>query len=390
MFDNNFILQEALANVFDPTPAVQEIKKALNTCALTKFRSQDSCANFYSKFFMNSLELKDELNFPNWIQIYQTLLSDRRFTENLSLYMSLYHPRQYLGMFQSLVNLMDVEVGETKVKIRYLSDAKAFFVLLQNSFESITATVIAQTNDLEAMKFCSIVRSVLTSKIFYINELIRRVIDENHDPNDIAIIHDYMSSPLDEDWQELFSMLEHADEYIERFRGEVVVTEQDMLDEGIVSKAGEAMKTAGIEAKKAVRMFDELCMKAYRNAVAKRQQRKHSEMVGESLRINNELKRILKVLPLSLLGPHGPVLAIIAWVISIVVDRATDQKDRNVLIGQLKDEIEIVEEKIQMAERNGDDKAKIELIRLRQKLAREYERINRIPFQGTRRNGYNR
>ena len=47
-------------------------------------------------------------------------------------------------------------------------------------------------------------------------------------------------------------------------------------------------------------------------------------------------------------------------------------------------ELEIVEEKIQMAERNGDDKAKVELIRLRQKLQREYERIQRMPFDGAR------
>ena len=31
-----------------------------------------------------------------------------------------------------------------------------------------------------------------------------------------------------------------------------------------------------------------------------------------------------------------------------------------------------------MAERNGDDKARIELIRSRQKLEREYERIQRM------------
>ena len=37
-----------------------------------------------------------------------------------------------------------------------------------------------------------------------------------------------------------------------------------------------------------------------------------------------------------------------------------------------------------MAERNGDDKAKIELIRFRQKLQREYERITKIRYDKVR------
>ena len=46
--------------------------------------------------------------------------------------------------------------------------------------------------------------------------------------------------------------------------------------------------------------------------------------------------------------------------------------------------IEIIEEKISIAERNGDDKAKIELIRLRQKIQREYRRITKLPYEGSR------
>ena len=44
------------------------------------------------------------------------------------------------------------------------------------------------------------------------------------------------------------------------------------------------------------------------------------------------------------------------------------------------------EEKIQMAERNGDDKGKIELIRYRQRMQKEYQRINKFRFDPQRLN----
>ena len=86
------------------------------------------------------------------------------------------------------------------------------------------------------------------------------------------------------------------------------------------------------------------------------------------------------------IGLFSPALGVITWVISVVIDRATDKKDRDILVGQLKDEMEIVEEKISIAERNGDDKGKIELMRIRQKLRREYERIQGYRFDADRMN----
>lgn len=110
-------------------------------------------------------------------------------------------------------------------------------------------------------------------------------------------------------------------------------------------------------------------------------------MVGEALRVNHELKRILRS---GAIGILNPALGVISFVVSVVYDRATDKKDREVLVGQLKDELEIVEEKIQMAERNGDEKARIELIRFRQKLQREYERIQRMRWDASTRAKMNR
>ena len=124
-------------------------------------------------------------------------------------------------------------------------------------------------------------------------------------------------------------------------------------------------------------------MKKVKQAREKRRNKKHAEMVGEALRINDELKRLLRSLGI---GLFSPALGVITWVISVVIDRATDKKDRDILVGQLKDEMEIVEEKISIAERNGDDKGKIELMRIRQKLRREYERIQGYRFDADRMN----
>lgn len=372
MLMNNLFLQEAVSEVFNPAPIVADFKKALNSCNLTKFRSTDACALFYSGFFMN--QVQTEMSVLQWSQVYNTLLNDDKFVTQICLYISLYHPREYTGMFQPLVNLMDVELADmTTNKLRYLSDVKAFFQFLQNRFDSIGVTVRAQTNDQDAAKFLTIINGTLSSKIFYINNLIQRTIDASYDQD--AITHEYYNAPLEEDTKELLSLFEHAEDHILR------LMETTSLNEGIVNKAKEAAKIANVKRKKAERSFDELVMKKYKEYVRNRQNRKHAEMVGEALRVNHELKKILYTLPLSLINPAWTV---IAWVIATVVDRATDKKDRNLLVGQLKDELEIVEEKIQMAERNGDDKAKVELIRLRQKLQREYERIQRMPFDGAR------
>lgn len=374
MLGNNYLLQEAVSNVFNPAPVVSDFKKALNSCNLTKYRSPDACALFYSGFFMNQLEM--EMTFPQWCQVYNALLNDEKFCNQLCLFIALYHPVEYAGMFQSLSNLMDAELFEMHTnKLRYLSDAKAFFTFMQNRFDSIATTIKAQTSDQEAMKFLTMINTVIMSKIFYVNKLVQRTIDASYDKDDI--VHEYHDIPLEEDAKELIYLIEHGEGWI----NEYIANDKEPMNEGIINKTKELAKIAAVKSEKASRAFDELVMKKYKAYVNKRQNRKHAEMVGEALRINHEIKRILYTLPLSLINPAWTV---IAWVISVVIDRETDKKDRNVLVGQLKDELEIVEEKISMAERNGDDKAKIELIRLRQKLQREYERINKLPFDNAR------
>ena len=379
MLSNNFILQEAVSEVFNPAPVIADFKKALNSCNLTKYRSQDACALFYSSFFMNNMQT--EMTFPQWCQVYNGLLNDDKFMTQLCLYVAIYRPNQYTGMFQHLSNLIDVEINEMQAnRLRYLSEAKAFFNFMQMKFDSINTTIKAQTVDINAYKFIQMIQMVLNGKIFYISKLIDRVVDASYDKDDI--VHEYHDTSLTEDAKDLIDTIEHGEEWINECIQKMPDEEvSDIMNEAILNKAKEAAKVAHVKRQKAERAFDEFIMKKYKAYVNKRRNMKHAEMVGEALRINRELKRILYTLPLSLFNPAWTV---IAWVISVVVDRKTDKKDRDILIGQLKDEIEIVEEKISMAERNGDDKGKIELIRIRQKLTREYERIQRLPFDRAR------
>lgn len=122
-------------------------------------------------------------------------------------------------------------------------------------------------------------------------------------------------------------------------------------------------------------------MKKFREIQENRRNIKHAEMVGEALRINREMKRLLAAGAVSIVSPS---IAVLGWIVSIIIDQKTDKRDRDILIGQIKDEIEIIDEKISQADRNNDDKAKVELMRMKQRYAREYERINRVRYDNSR------
>ena len=184
-----------------------------------------------------------------------------------------------------------------------------------------------------------------------------------------------------EDAAELIRILESADEWITT-RQNYYLDRAILMNEGIVNNAVERVKQGAVALKKAERDFDEFVMKKVRTMRENRRNRKHAEMVGEALRVNHEIKRLLAS---GAIGILNPALGVIAWFTSLAVDRHTDKKDRQVLVNQIKDELEIVDEKINMAERQGDDKARIELIRFKQKLQHEYERIMAVRWDSAAR-----
>lgn len=370
----NYILAEAVDKTFNPAPYVSALKKLLNTCKLTKFRSEESNETFYSAFFCCQAE--DTLTFDQWRQIYTMALNDEVFCNGLVLFIGLYQPKTYEGLFRPLNMLVESELREKQTnQIRYLSDAKAFYQMLQSRFDSIGITIKAQTNDMGAIQFLVTINGVLQTFIFYLTDLIQRQVEGSYDKDEIC--YEVHGEPLAEDCQELLNFLENADTWIQNETARIIQSEFAPMNEGIINAAKEKAKELHVAGQKAERHFDEAIMKKVKDIRQNRRNAKHSEMVGEALRVNRELKRIMHVLPVALVSKE---IAVIAYVVSIIIDRRTDKKDREILVHQIQDELEIVEEKINVAERNGDDKGKVELIRLRQKLRREYERIQKYRY----------
>jgi len=377
----NYIIQEAVdaSSGTKAEPVVASIKKLMNTCKLTKFKSADSCGRFYSSFFLCTLEDDMHPTVEQWGTIYTQLLSNDKFCEDLACYMAMYQPAIYTGLFAPLWNLINSELLQMKKeRVRYLSLTKAMLSMIQTRLAGVGNIVRSQVIDAEALKFVTVVDQTLIKMISDISTLTQEEIAKSVKPDDI--VYNSNQQPLGEDVQEILALFESCDQWVDTRANEI-------MDEGIINNAKEKAKAALVAKKKAEKEFDEFCMKKVRKMREERRNRKHAEMVGEALRVNRELKRILRS---GALGILNPALGVISFVVSVVYDRATDKKDREVLVGQLKDELEIVEEKIQMAERNGDEKARIELIRFRQKLQREYERIQRMRWDASTRARMNR
>ena len=375
---SNLMLMESIENTtVKPDQIYKDIKKLLQTCRLTKYTSADKCAEFYTVFFMQTLQEPVRLTIDEWSIVYNKLMCDNVFIENLSLYIAIYHPLEYRGMFQSLYNEFLSEFTQMKTRrIAFAGTVKALFSMLEMKFDEIRVILAAnQIKSQDSIKFQTVIDQTLRSYQVSIQNIIQEELDHTA-KDDIATIPTTATLnredvPLEEDVRELFALMENHQQWIDTY----------IINEGIVSNAKEKAKEIAQGIKKAERAFDELVMKKFNELKVERRNRKHSEMVGESLRISHEIKRLLKSGAISI---FSPTIGVLHWIVTFFIDKVTDKRDKEVLVADIKDEIEIIDEKIQMAERNGDDKAKIDLIRFRQKLYREYERINRVRFDRSR------
>jgi len=355
---SDVLLLEAVADKEDKeqnvNDVIKELKQALNVCKLAKFKSESSNAKFYTGFFNSSFE--ETLTFGAWNQVYTTLLNEDAFCNNLCMFIAMWRPKDFKGMFQPIINEVESELRTTQNKVRLLSDAKALFSFMEQRFDSIANTVKAQVNDQETMTFLTTIKSVTTNFMMYFNKLLQDEVTEKTDPDDIVIT--VRGGPMEEnvfkfesDVQEFFDLLEHADEWKANYM-------KESLNEGIVNKGKEAAKVIKVKSLKADRAFNDFVMSKVREIRRNRRNRRHAEIVGESLRINAYLKRILKALGLSVINP---AIGVISFVVDTLIDEKTKAKDRKILIQQIQDELEIMDEKISIADRNGDEKGKIEV-----------------------------
>lgn len=374
---SDVLLLEAVADKEDKeqnvNDVIKELKQALNVCKLAKFKSESSNAKFYTGFFNSSFE--ETLTFGAWNQVYTTLLNEDAFCNNLCMFIAMWRPKDFKGMFQPIINEVESELRTTQNKVRLLSDAKALFSFMEQRLDSIANTVKAQVNDQGTMTFLTTIKSVTTNFMMYFNKLLQDEVTEKTDPDDIVIT--VRGGPMEEnvfkfesDVQEFFDLLEHADEWKANYM-------KEFLNEGIVNKGKEAAKVIKVKSLKADRAFNDFVMSKVREIRRNRRNRRHAEIVGESLRINAYLKRILKALGLSVINP---AIGVVSFVVDTLIDEKTKAKDRKILIQQIQDELEIMDEKISIADRNGDEKGKIELMRGKQKLQREYQRITNFRY----------
>lgn len=383
----NMMLQEAVESVVTtvkPDDIAAAIKKTMNTCKLTKYKSEASCSQFYSTFFMCTLAEKIQPTVEQWGSVYTILLSNDSFCADLAGYMAIYRPAVYTGMFAPLWGLVQSELANmSRNQVRYLSLTKAMFTMIQTRIAGVGELIRTQTLDPEALKFSSVADQTLTQYVFDLSNLLQRELEKSIKPDDIAVTIRH-PKPMEEDVVELLAVLANAKEWINEEAS--YLTEQELMNEGIVSNAAIKAKSAGIAVKKAERNFDEFVMKKVKEMRQKRRDRKHAEIVGEALPITHEIKRLIKSGGLAIINP---ALGVLHWFVTLMIDRKTDAKDRAVMVRELKDTIEIIDEKIQMAERQGDDKERIELIRIRQRYVREYDRINKIRFDAETRGRLN-
>lgn len=392
---NIYLREAAEKTVVKPTEVVSAIKKQLNTARLTRFSSVAECEKFYGAFFCQSLDdqIADTISVDDWAVIYNTLLTDTKFIDNISIYLVSFKPQQYVGMFSGLFNTITQQYidAPTSKRLKILGTGAAIFSMLDMRFDAINVVVSKQvrTNS-NYQVFMTTILQVLNHYDNQLNQMIMDELDQQQKSDEMLITKDLdadevvepaeeQTGPLAEDVQEILSLLENAQDWINQ---DIAKHQNLILDEGIVNNAKEKAKSAIVAAKRAEKNFDEFVMKKVREMRVNRRNRKHSELVGESLRISHEIKRILKSAGISVISP---ALGAIHYLVTLAIDKRTDKKDRAIIVADLKDEIEIVEEKIAMAERNGDDKERIELIRYRQKLYREYERINKVRYDSSRR-----
>lgn len=383
----NYALLEAVS---DKPPGVDwkyieaEFKKKLNVCRLSKFKSTAECQEFYSGFFLNRLNEDFPMTFQDWAIVYNDLLSEYTFSTNLTFFIALYRPGDYQYIFSGLRDCLMEELPKVrhclnadnqqsvqgKNILRTYSSALASMRSIQRGFESVLITIKAQLNDQNIMAFCSVIETALSELVSYIEQQIQIVVAHAETPDAMEI---HYRHPLVEDAipaliEDLFSV--YTDD---------VLTEAVILNENIINNAKEKANVAMVKLKKLEERIDQTVMQKWKNLREHQRNRKHAEMVGDASRIMHEIKRIMAAGATAAL--INPMVGIMIWVGTLAFDRATDLADRNVLVNDLKDELEIIEEKIQIADRKGDDKERIELIRIRQKLARELKRISHFKYK---------
>lgn len=350
---------------------VKQIRKLMQTAKLTRFRSVDTCQRVYNALFLCSVEGDPDLDAPQWMTVYMKLLGDDPFCSDLAIMMVCWQPPVYAGMFGPLWGKIesDLMVLE-KSRVTYLSMIKGALVTLQARYNGVGEIVRSQVRDGNVMKFLTVIDQQLNQFQSNLTAMVQVELAKAVRPDDV-IYQNTMYQPISEGWSSVLNLLENGESIIEN---EV----ESELNESVIRDAALKAKEMNVVRKRKERDFDTMVTRKIHEIRENRQNRKHEEIVGETINVSHRIKQILRTVGAGFIA--GPVVAAIVAVAQIAYDRHTDAKDRATLVADLKDELEIIDEKISAAERAGDDKARIELIRVKQKLQREYDRIGKAQY----------
>ena len=394
----NVYLAEATDKAADISNITKELKKLLNNCKLTKFRSVDACSMFYSTFFVNSTpdSNNEELTFSDWYNIYIQLLSQPQFKANLIFYISLYHPTRYDGIFKPLLYAIERESASSKDVLYYYSDVKAKLYQLQAIFSGVTDAVLKQSVSQEPIQFCKAIGGALSDMISTVNRAQDRKLLERDNGDGIRkVVRPYpMSESSNEDEKcvpidEVVSIVKDFYVYLENVNFETLINEDigdkisDIKDSAQYKAllAEDKVSSGANKAAKAVETFDRGISKYINRFKQYQQKRQIKEMLGESYHIMRELIRLTASVSIGMLNP---IVGVVLYLGSMFLTVKTNQRDTLKFIEMIKDELEIIEEKINVAERNGDDKGKIQLIRMRQKMQHQLDRLLKKAYPVTR------
>lgn len=368
----NVYISEAAESLKKIDKIKKDLRKKLNTCKLSNYKSAADCTDFYSVFFGNSLPENFVISATEWFSLYQDLLDEKTFFSNLVYFIGYWSPTDYTILFRGLRNMVDDELRDLKEKDRpvYLANAVTNFRHLSLSFDTIYELIKKDIIKPDLLTFAKSCVMVLNQ---YTTELVSLLHAENKDKEDELGLKTYVRSEdfISEEAQALLEGLDELCVLIEDAYCDEISS--GVITEGIVSTAKDRANAALVKKRRVVDYMDRTLFKLYDNWRKRKETKNHEEMMGETLKISSAIKKIFRTfISYQIFGPIG---AIITAIVGFAIDKRTSKNDRIKIMNDIKDEIEIVNEKIQIAERNGDDKAKIEMIRIRQKLNREYARI---------------
>lgn len=158
----------------------------------------------------------------------------------------------------------------------------------------------------------------------------------------------------------------------------------DSLNEEIESFINELNEGVGIKdsAKAAAVVADKATSEKLHNIVNKiktnyteaRKEESTEKVLAKTWPIKRQLRRIIKATAVSIFNPG---LGLLTYIALSLIDRKLDKSQRAEYIGDLKLDIRLLDDKIAEAESKGDNKAKVQLIREKDKLERALEKLQR-------------